>query len=119
LVEDNPDHQPLLSMFLSRAGSDVAVAENGKVAVRMVQAAREEGRPFDIVVMDLQMPEMDGLATTRELRSVGFTNPIIALTARAMKTDRESCLAAGCDDFFPKPIGRDELIKALAEHLRR
>ena len=99
LVEDDQDHQPLLSLMLRKAGSEVTVAENGQVAVDLACAARDAGLPFDIIVMDLQMPVLDGLAATRKLRAEGFTNPIIALTARAVSTDRDRCFAAGCDDF--------------------
>ena len=92
--------------MLRKAGSEVTVAENGQVAVDLARAARDAGLPFDMIVMDLQMPVLDGLAATRELRAEGFTNPIIALTARAVSTDRDRCFAAGCDDFLCKPITR-------------
>ena len=117
LVEDDRDHQPLLSLMLQKAGAEVTVAENGKVAVDLARDARDAGIPFDIIVMDLQMPVLDGLAATRELRIEGFTNPIIALTARAASTDRERCFAAGCDDFLSKPIARADLVRLLAAHL--
>jgi CheY-like chemotaxis protein len=119
LVEDDQDHQPLLSLMLRKAGSDVAIAENGKVAVDLALAARDAGIPFDMIVMDLQMPILDGLASTRVLRAAGFANPIIALTARAVSTDRDRCFAAGCNDFLSKPISRTEFVRLLAAHLRR
>ncbi len=119
LVEDDQDHQPLLSLMLRKAGSEVTVAENGQVAIDMVRAACDVDLPFDMIVMDVQMPVLDGLAATRELRAEGYTNPIIALTARAVSTDRDKCFAAGCDDFVPKPIERAELVRLLATHLRR
>jgi CheY-like chemotaxis protein len=119
LVEDDHDHQPLLSLMLRKSGSEVTVAENGKVAIDLACAAREAGIPFDIIVMDLQMPVLDGVSATRQLRAEGFTNPIIALTARAMSTDRDRCLAAGCDDFLSKPITRPDLVKMLSAHLMR
>lgn len=119
LVEDDQDHQSLLMLILRKAGSEVAIAENGQVAVEMARAARDAGLPFDIIVMDVQMPVLDGPAATRKLRDEGFANPIIALTARATSTDRDRCLAAGCDDFLSKPIGRGELERLLAAHLTR
>jgi CheY-like chemotaxis protein len=119
LAEDDRDHQPLLSLMLQKAGSEVTIAENGKVAVDLVCAARDAGHPFDIIVMDLQMPVLDGLSATRELRAEGFTNPIIALTARAVSTDRDRCFAAGCDDFLSKPVTRADLVRRLAAHLKR
>jgi len=117
LVEDDQDHQPLLSMILRRAGSQVTIAENGQVAMERVRAASEEGRPFDIILMDVQMPVLDGLAATRMLRSSGVTSPIIAVTARAMNADRQKCLDAGCDDFVPKPIDRGEFVRLLSSHV--
>ena len=117
LVEDDRDHQPLLSLMLRKSGADVSVAENGKIAIDMAHAARDAGSPFDIIVMDLQMPVLDGLAATRELRTRGFTNPIVALTARALSTDRDRCLAAGCNGFLSKPITRTDLARMLAPHL--
>ena len=119
LAEDDQDHQPLLSMMLRKAGSEVTVAEDGEAAVRLASAARDAGFPFDMIVMDVQMPVLDGLAATRELRERGFAGPIIALTARAVSTDRDRCLAAGCDDFLSKPVTRGKLVRLLASHLRR
>lgn len=119
LVEDDRDHQPLLSLMLKKSGSEVTLAENGKVAVDLARAARDAGNPFDLIVMDLQMPVLDGLTATRALRTHGFTNPIIALTARAVSTDRDLSLEAGCDGFLCKPITRPDLARSLAAHLRR
>ena len=119
LVEDDRDHQPLLSLMLRKAGSEVSVADDGQAGLDLARAARDAGAPFDLIVMDLQMPVLDGLAATRELRADGFTNPIIALTARALSTDRQRCFAAGCDDFLSKPVTRADLVRLLAAHLRR
>ena len=118
LVEDDRDHQPLLSLMLRKSGAEVSLAENGKVAIDMAHAARDAGSPFDIIVMDLQMPVLDGLNATRKLRTQGFTNPIVALSARALSTDRDQCFAAGCNDFLSKPITRPDLVRMLAPHLR-
>jgi CheY-like chemotaxis protein len=119
LVEDDHDHQPLLSLMLRKSGSQVAVACNGQVALDLAHAARQSGYPFDMILMDLQMPVLDGVATTKKLRAEGFTNPIIALTARAVTSDRDRCFAAGCDDFLSKPICRTDLVRPLAAHLQR
>ena len=119
LVEDDRDHQPLLSLMLRKSGSEVTIAENGQVAIDLAHAARDAGQPFEMIVMDVQMPVLDGFAATRRLRAAGFDNPIIALSARAVSTDRDKCLAAGCDDFIAKPISRTELIRLLAAHLKR
>lgn len=119
LVEDDQDHQPLLSLMLRKADAEVAVAENGRVAIDAALAARAAKHPFDLIVMDVQMPVLDGFAATQELRGLGFDIPIIALTARSVAADREKCLAAGCDDVLAKPIARAELIRRLAVHLKR
>ena len=119
LVEDDEDHQPLLKLILCKSGSEVTVAENGQEAIELAHAARDAGRPFDMILMDVQMPVLDGFAATRTLRAAGFDQPIIALTARAISIDRDKCLAAGCDDFIPKNVTRKELIRRLAGHYKR
>lgn len=119
LAEDDQDHRPLLSLMLRKSGAEVTVAENGQVAVDLARAARDASLPFDLIVMDVQMPVLDGMEATRELRAEGFALPIIALTARAVSTDRQRCFSAGCDDFLSKPVTRADLVRLLAAHLRR
>ncbi len=118
VVEDDCDHQPLLMRMLQRAGAEVALAENGRSAVDMACAARDAGVPFDLIVMDLQMPVLDGLAATEELRSLGFRNPIVAVTARAFATDRERSFAVGCDAFVAKPVVRNDFLHLIAKFLQ-
>ena len=118
LAEDGLDNQLLISTHLTRAGARVTVAENGRVALEMALAAAFAKEPFDVILMDMQMPEMDGYAATSELRRKGYTGPIVALTAHAMAGDRERCISAGCTDYLTKPIGRSKLVSAVAEHAR-
>ncbi|MEZ6244015.1 MAG: ATP-binding protein [Phycisphaerales bacterium] len=119
LVEDGPDNQRLISYLLGRAGARVELASNGKAGSDLALERLGEGRPFDLVLMDMQMPVLDGYAATHRLRSRGYKGVVIALTAHAMSDDRQRCLAAGCDDYLAKPVDRRRLIETCAEWLGR
>ena len=111
LVEDNPVNQKLAKLMLAKGGYQVAVAGNGREAVEKFTASPND---FDLILMDIQMPEMDGIAATESIRSKGFdTIPIVAMTAHAMKGDREMCLEAGMDDYITKPIRRETVFQMI------
>jgi PAS domain S-box-containing protein len=110
LAEDSIDSQRLIRFVLERAGARVHAVGDGREAVAAFEQARDAGEPFDLVLMDTQMPEMDGFEATRALRAAGAATPILALTAHALAEDRARCLAAGCDEHAGKPIDRVELI---------
>ena len=114
LAEDGADNQRLISFVLKKAGADVTVAENGLIAHDKALAAREAGEPFHVILMDMQMPVMDGYTATRKLRDADYAGPIIALTANAMAGDEAKCVEAGCDGYATKPIDRPKLIAMIA-----
>jgi CheY-like chemotaxis protein len=111
LAEDAPDNQYLISYLLKKNGASVDVVDNGGEAVQKVLSA-----DYDVVLMDIQMPVLDGFDATRELRRRGFARPIIALTAHAMREERDECMRAGCTDHLSKPIDSERLIETVASH---
>ncbi len=127
LAEDSPDNQRLIAFLLRKAGAEVVTASNGRQAVELALASvagsaqtADESQPcqtasFDVILMDMQMPELDGYQATTQLRAAGYTGPIIALTAYAMADDRQKSLAAGCDDYLTKPIAHHTLITTVAQ----
>jgi Amt family ammonium transporter len=117
LAEDGPDNQRLITFVLQKAGAEVASAETGLVAHDMALASRDAGDPFDVILMDMQMPVMDGYEAVRKLRDAGYTEPIIALTANAMAGDEAKCRKAGCDRYATKPIDAPKLIATIASFL--
>lgn len=112
LAEDNENNQRLLSLYLTKMGVRVTVAENGEVALQHVQ-----NKYYDLVLMDMQMPVLSGVDTTQQLRDSGYTLPVVALTANATQEDRRQCLEAGCNDFLTKPVTRDKLYQMVAQYV--
>ena len=115
LVEDNEVNRTIATKLLQKRGHVVVAVENGALAVDVTTTER-----FDVVLMDVQMPVMDGLTATAKIRerehATGFHLPIIAVTAHALDDDRRRCLAAGMDDFLPKPIRSSDLFEKVARY---
>ena len=114
LAEDGLDNRKLISMILRKAGVEVDMASNGREAVEKALAALSAGTPYDVILMDMQMPEMDGYEATSQLRQSDYDRPIVALTAHAMAGDHQKCIAAGCDEYATKPVNRYLLLATLA-----
>ena len=111
LAEDNPVNQKLARLMLTKAGYQVEVANNGRETVGKFTSSPDD---FDLIFMDIQMPEMDGMEATKTIREKGFDSiPIVAMTANAMKGDREKCLEAGMDDYISKPIKREVVFDVI------
>jgi signal transduction histidine kinase len=119
LADDGPDNRRLLSTLLRRAGAIVDMVENGQHAIDAARRAAQVGQPYDVILMDLVMPQKDGVTATRELRLSGYDRPIIAVTARTGSGVREECLAAGFNDFTTKPLGLDTLLVVVRRWLMR
>ncbi|MAH65149.1 MAG: hypothetical protein CMJ27_13945 [Phycisphaerae bacterium] len=117
LAEDGLDNRRLITHLLSRLGARVHAVEDGAAAVKAVMDGTRE--PFDVVVMDMQMPVLDGYEAVRRIRNAGLDVPILALTANAMPGDRNICLEAGCDEYLPKPVRRDDLARSIAGLVNR
>jgi signal transduction histidine kinase/CheY-like chemotaxis protein len=108
IVEDSVDNQLLTEQYMLKEGAEVAIANNGLEAIELVHNGK-----FDLILMDMQMPVMDGYTATTKLREMGYDIPIIALTAHAMKEDLEKCLRVGCNDYLSKPFRRENLIHLI------
>ena len=118
VVDDNAVNRKLVSSILGKFGATVHCVNNGQLAVDEMTRPLASEETYDLVLMDIQMPVLDGLSATRKLRMLGFDLPIIALTANTMSGDRDKCLAAGCSDFASKPIDRSALLAAIESHIR-
>jgi two-component system, cell cycle response regulator DivK len=115
LIEDNEQNRYLTTFLLQKHGFEVVEAEDGHRGIEL--AARE---PFDLILLDIQLPTMDGYAVARELRRKGSLKdiPIVAVTSYAMAGDREKILAAGCDGYLEKPINPETFVAEISRHLQ-
>jgi len=117
LADDGRDNQYLIALFLRSAGAEVDVVDDGRAAIDTLRAVQRQNGLYDLVLMDMQMPQLDGYTATARLRNDGYHGPIVALTAHAMAGDREKCLAAGCTDYLSKPVTREQLLRRVAANL--
>jgi PAS domain S-box-containing protein len=117
VAEDSPDVQLLVRNLLDAMGLEVEIADNGQTACDMARQAKAAGRPYDLILLDIQMPQRNGYEATAWLRQQGWQGPIVAMTAHAMVGDREKCLEAGCNDYLAKPLTAAALRDVLARHL--
>jgi PAS domain S-box-containing protein len=117
LAEDHLDNRRAFSLRLGLAGLDVTTAGDGGQAIEMALAARDEGRPFDVILMDMHMPVVDGFEATSRLRAAGYPGAIFALTADARIEDRGDCLRCGCDEHVSKPVDWGQLLTMIAAHV--
>ncbi|MEA5425174.1 PAS domain S-box protein [Arcicella lustrica] len=119
LVDDNATNRKVASEIMRKAGCEVITADSGKKAIALVEASLLE-KPFDVIFMDIQMPEMDGVETTHNLRAISDNlPPIIAMTAYAMREDRDRFMANGMNDYVPKPIRAEILVRKVREWIER
>ena len=116
LAEDSHDAQRLIGHLLRRAGADLTVVENGQRAYETARLAEAAARPFHVIVMEMQLPVLDGYTATRQLRDSGYRGAIIGLSANATADDRQRCITAGCDDYATRPINRRALLETVAQY---
>jgi CheY-like chemotaxis protein len=107
----------MIATLLRKSGATVDVVENGQQAIELALAAHRADQPYDVILMDMVMPEKDGFTATRQLREAGYGWPIVALTANNGANARQECLAAGCDDFATKPIDHATLVAVVQKWL--
>jgi len=113
LAEDSPDSIRVISFILRREGAKVTEVGNGELAFSSGLESLEQANPYDVILMDMQMPVKDGYSAVTQLRERGYQRPIIALTAHAMQGDREKCLACGCNEYATKPIDRNHFLNLI------
>jgi CheY-like chemotaxis protein len=117
LVDDSVDVRRLLGLYLRATDAEVVEAENGRAACVVAYGAQNPHADFDLILLDMEMPELDGYAAATLLRMQGFAGPIVALTANDDAGERERCVACGCSEYLRKPVERDVLVDRVTRHL--
>jgi CheY-like chemotaxis protein len=118
LAEDNHDLQQVIKFYLQTAGAEVTLVSNGELASDRAMLAWKQDKPFDLILMDVQMLKSNGCAAITRLRDAGYTHPIVAMTANATDQERGRCFAAGCNGNLSKPVDQNELLRILRHNLR-
>jgi CheY-like chemotaxis protein len=118
-VDDQYDMQQMIQKYLSQVGAKVDLADNGRVGMEMALASGKAGRPYDLVLMDIEMPVMNGITAVEKLRNNGYKQPIVMLTAYASADNKERSSKAGCNAMLTKPVNRDMLLKMMQKFLTR
>jgi CheY-like chemotaxis protein/HPt (histidine-containing phosphotransfer) domain-containing protein len=117
LADDGDDVRRLLLVYLRGTGAEIVEARDGRSACDAAFAAQNTGNDFDLIVLDMEMPHLDGYSAATLLRLQGFTGPIVALTANDAAGDRERCVASGCTEYLRKPVDRAVLVRTIDQHL--
>jgi CheY-like chemotaxis protein len=117
LAEDDQSIQALMQRALAAVGLEVDVAADGLVACEKALRARDRAMPYDVILMDIKMPRLDGFAAARRLRAAGWSGPVLALSAHAGPSVADDCREAGCDDYLLKPMSLEELVRQIGRHL--
>ena len=118
IVDDNPDNREVLKFLLAESGCAADTAENGALGVKLALEAGRSGQPYDIILMDMNMPVMDGFEATRRIVAEGVESPVLALTAVAMADDEGRCREAGCVGYVAKPVVPSAFFATILSHLR-
>ncbi len=116
IVEDSRALQFLMTALLKSAVHEFEFASNGEEALAVIGRSVQQGNPFSMIFMDMEMPGMDGFAATQNLRQQGITIPVVAITGKTTAKDREKCFDHGCTEFLPKPVSQEELLQAVYKH---
>ena len=117
VAEDARCVRHVIGSFLGKMDLEAEMVENGKLACEMAEKSKVEGRPYDLILLDVQMPQMNGHEAARWLREHGWEGPIVAVTAHDRDEDRKKCLDAGCDEHLSKPIVETALRDVVTRHL--